>query len=68
MSNYTEAQLIALRQAIATGAMTVEYEGRRITYRSLNDMLSLLRIMEADVLGIQHRRVVNLNVAYSKGL
>lgn len=38
-TTYTQADLDALDQAIATGAQTVAYaDGKRVTYRSLADM------------------------------
>lgn len=49
MANYTSAQLAALQAAIASGALTVHYSDRTVTYRSLDDMLKLERIMDADI-------------------
>lgn len=37
---YTTAQLQALEDAIATGELTVEYEGKRVTYRSIAELIS----------------------------
>lgn len=37
--SFTTDHLIAINQAIASGALTVEYDGRRITYRSIEDLL-----------------------------
>lgn len=38
---WTEEQLVALENAIAQGALTIEYGGKRITYRSLEEMMRL---------------------------
>jgi hypothetical protein len=35
---YTAEQLEALQSALATGELTVEYEGRRVTYRSIAEL------------------------------
>ena len=35
---YTQTQLDALDVAIAEGVLTVSYDGRTVTYRSLNEM------------------------------
>lgn len=37
-TTWTQADLTAIEQAIATGAMRVQYEDRAVTYRSLADM------------------------------
>lgn len=69
MPQFTLAQAIALREALATGALTVEYEGRRITYRSQAEMMTLLRLIEDDIAeqdGDKRPRVVR--IASSKGL
>jgi hypothetical protein len=52
MSTWTEADLAALRAAVASGIQTVAYDGpprRSITYQSLAEMRSLLASMQADV-------------------
>jgi hypothetical protein len=49
MSSFTQAQLDALTAAIAQGATTVEYQGRRVTYRSVKDMLALRDRMMNDL-------------------
>ena len=35
---FTSSDLTAVESAIATGEMTVEVDGRRITYRSIDDL------------------------------
>jgi hypothetical protein len=37
---YTTAQLQALEDAIATGELTVEYDGKKVTYRSIAELLT----------------------------
>lgn len=34
----TQAHLDALETAIASGELTVEYDGKRVTYRSISDL------------------------------
>lgn len=42
MNNWTQADLVALDKAIATGALKVRFaDGREVTYRSLADMRSI---------------------------
>jgi uncharacterized protein YdbL (DUF1318 family) len=48
---YTQEQITALRAAIATGATVVEYGDKRVEYRSLAEMRSILAEMEAELAG-----------------
>ena len=57
---YTQAQVDALENAIATGAMRVRVGDRDTMFRSLEEMKSLLAEMKAEVAGttpIRHIRV-----------
>lgn len=38
---FTEAQIDSITQAIAQGATTVEYDGKRVSYASIAEMLKL---------------------------
>lgn len=42
---FTQQQLDILNSAIAQGALTVEYADKKVTYRSLNEMLNTRNIM-----------------------
>ena len=44
---YTTTQLAAIEAAIATGELTVEIDNRRVTYRSISDLLKAKREIEA---------------------
>lgn len=44
--SYTQTQLAALRDALASGALTVTYEGKTITYRSLLELQKAISIVE----------------------
>ena len=46
---YTEEQVQALRDALASGVVRVKYEGREITYRSLDEIRQVLAQAEAEV-------------------
>jgi hypothetical protein len=46
---FTQTQLDALDTAIAGGTLTVEYDGKRITYRSLSEMLKLRDMMRSEL-------------------
>jgi hypothetical protein len=49
---FSQADIDALKEAIATGARRVKFgsgpDAREVEYRSLNDMLATLGIMQAD--------------------
>ena len=63
---WTEADITALKAAIAGGVLSVEYDGppkRKITYQSLDAMRSLLASMVREVRG--SRRFTR--VKFSKG-
>lgn len=63
---FTQPQLDALEAAIAEGARIVEYEDRKIEYRSLKDMMALADSMRKD-LGAS-RKPKRVRVSTSKGL
>jgi hypothetical protein len=46
---YTTDQYNTLVAAIAQGALEVQYADKKVTYRSLNDMLRLKRDMEIEM-------------------
>jgi microcompartment protein CcmL/EutN len=48
---YTQADIDALKSAIATGARDVQRGDERVSYRSLADMKEALRMMENEVSG-----------------
>ncbi len=52
-----QAQLDALRRAYRSGAHSVSYDGKSITYRSLDEMRAAIASIEAE-LGVRRGRVV----------
>ena len=48
---YTIEDLTNLKEALAIGATTVTVGGRSITYRSLNDMIRLIKIISGELAG-----------------
>jgi len=46
---YTLEQYQALKAAIAGGELQVRYADRSVTYRSVAEMLQILRLMEAEM-------------------
>lgn len=48
--DYT-AKIAALEEAVGSGALTIESNGERITYRSMADLLGALRYFEGKQAG-----------------
>lgn len=59
-----QEQLTALEEAINQGVLTVEYADKKVTYRSLNEMLQIKDNLQAQ-LGVGSRR--RFLAKYSKG-
>lgn len=48
--SWTQADITALKTAIGSGAQSVTYsDGSSVSYRNLNDMRTLLKMIEAEV-------------------
>lgn len=47
--SYTQPQLDALKRAYALGALTVEYAGQRVTYRSRAEMKAIIDEIETSL-------------------
>lgn len=66
---HTQAERDVLAAAIATGAQTVEVDGRRVTYRSLAEMQATLATIDADLAGQASAPVTRLlRLSGSKGV
>ncbi|MCD8139460.1 MAG: hypothetical protein LUE17_06740 [Planctomycetaceae bacterium] len=63
---FTEEQYVALKEAIASGELSVQYNGRRIQYRSLAEMLQAKSLMEDELFGKSKRR--RHRAIFKKGL
>lgn len=68
MSSWTQLDLERLNRSIARGVLTVKYEDRQTTYRSLDEMLKLRDLMREDLepSGAPSRR--RRYARYDKGL
>ncbi len=63
---YTIDQLNALDAAIAEGALTVKYQDKLVTYRSLDEMLRIRNLMR-DELGLNGASGGRRLASFSKG-
>jgi len=64
---YTESQAEALREALASGALTVEYDGKRVTYRSVREIKEALAQVETALARDAGTRVRRILVTTNKG-
>ena len=48
---FTIEDLVSLKEALVSGASTVQVGGRMITYRSKKELLELIRLVEDDLNG-----------------
>jgi hypothetical protein len=64
---YTQQQAEALRQAMASGVLTVEYDGKRVTYRSVGEIREALAEVDAALARDEGRRVRQIRIDTNKG-
>ena len=50
MAGFTVAHLEALEAAIASGELTVQYDGKSVTYRNMKDLLMARDRVKAELL------------------
>jgi hypothetical protein len=46
---FTQQNLDAIEKAISTGTLSVEYNGKRVTYRSMSDLLKARDVIKAEL-------------------
>lgn len=47
---FTLEQLAAVESAIASGELLVEYEGKKVQYRSMNDLIDARNLMRGELI------------------
>jgi len=65
---YTQEQYQAITEAIATGALTVQYGDKTVTYRSLNDMIRIQTAMKNELYPSQNTNNGRKFASFSKGI
>lgn len=53
---YTQTDLDAVKAAIASGELTIEHNGRKVTYRSMADLERAKAIIEGELVVVGNRR------------
>lgn len=64
---YTQTDLDGLDAAIKTGALTIEYADKKVTYRSMSEMLQVRAAMLAD-LGLTQVDSGRVFASFDKGI
>lgn len=64
---FSLAQLAAIEDAIASGELSVSFEGKSVTYRSINDLIAARNLMRGDLInaGLMAASVAN-NISYGR--
>lgn len=47
---FTTTQLAAIEAALASGELTVEYDGKRVTYRSMADLVTARDLIRGELI------------------
>jgi hypothetical protein len=69
MSSFTQAQLNALEAMIAGGVLESEYDGKRIKYRSMSELIRARDTVKNGLAeGSAISRVTHVNPVFSKGV
>jgi hypothetical protein len=63
---FTQAQLDAIEAGIAAGSTSVSYEGKSVSYRSLDEMLRIRNIIRV-ALGLAPGTGATVLVAHDRG-
>ena len=63
---FSQAQLNAIEEGIAGGTTTVSYDGKSVSYRSLDDMLRIRNIIMR-ALGLVPQQSATILVAHDRG-
>lgn len=65
---FTSDQLTKLDEAIAQGSLTVKYQDKQVTYRSLDEMLKIRDLMRTELGLTSGSRGGRVYPTFSKGL
>jgi hypothetical protein len=63
---FTQTQLDAIENGIAAGTTEVSYDGKRVSYRSLDEMLRIRAIIRR-ALGLDTAQSATILVAHDRG-
>jgi hypothetical protein len=67
VSDWTEAELAALRRAYASGTLRVSYDSKSVEYGSADDLLGRIRTIERAITGAGNLLPVAGLAGFSRG-
>ena len=65
---YTQRHLDALQEALASGTLTVTFEGRSMTYRSVQELQRAISVVQSSLSQQSGKRVRQYRLSGSKGI
>jgi hypothetical protein len=65
---YTQTHLDALQEALASGTLTVTFEVRSITYRSVQELQRAISVVQSSLNQQSGKRVRQYRLSGSKGI
>ena len=65
---YTQTHLDALQEALASGTLTVTFEGRSMTYRSVQELQRAISVVQSSLSQQSGKRVRQYRLSGSKGI
>ena len=65
---YTQSHLDALQEALASGTLTVTFEGRSMTYRSVQELQRAISVVQDSLNQQSCKRVRQYQLSGSKGI
>lgn len=65
--DFTTADIVAIREALASGVSSAAHADKRFAYRSVSELKEILRLLEARVAGSNRPRNSGL-ARFSRGL
>ena len=65
---YTQSHLDALQEALASGTLTVTFEGRSMTYRSIQELQRAISVVQNSLNQQSGKRVRQYQLSGGKGL
>ena len=67
MSSFTQGQLDTLETMIASGVLESEYDGRRIKYRSMAELIRARDLVKNGLASSAMTRVTHVNPVFNRG-
>lgn len=65
---FTQQQLDALDEAIASGALKVKYQDREVTYQTAGELLQLRALVSKSLVPVEQRTNGRRFATFSKGM